>query len=109
MRRDIRARRARLPQHEDSRRDIPPPSTRIPQRIRGIPHHNNNSNPPPLSSTQNQPPPSPRNYSDINLLLQDIQDGDSEAIAYMVELNWYTEECGKIEMEKQMNGDDEYS
>jgi hypothetical protein len=27
----------------------------------------------------------------------------------MAELNWYTEECGKIEMEKQMNGDDEYS
>ncbi|KIM78148.1 hypothetical protein PILCRDRAFT_11372 [Piloderma croceum F 1598] len=35
-----------------------------------IPHHNNNPNPPPLSPTQN--PPTPRNYSDINVLLQDI-------------------------------------
>jgi hypothetical protein len=52
-----------------------------------IPHHNNNSNPPPLSSTQNKPTPSPRNYLDINVLLQDIRDRDSEAIAYMAELN----------------------
>jgi len=41
-----------------------------------------------------------RDYTDINILLQDIRDGDSEAIAYMAELNRYTEECGKIEMEK---------
>ncbi|KIM87947.1 hypothetical protein PILCRDRAFT_3657 [Piloderma croceum F 1598] len=52
-----------------------------------IPHHHNNPNSPPPSSTQNQPAPSPRNYSDINVLLQDIRDGDSEAIAYMAELN----------------------
>jgi hypothetical protein len=73
-----------------------------------IAHHHKNPNPPPLSSTQNQPAPSPRNYTDINILLQDIRDGDSEAIAYMAELNRYTEECGRIEMEKQINGDDEY-
>jgi hypothetical protein len=71
--------------------------------------HHNNTNPPPLSPTQIPPTPSPQNYSDINILLQDIRDGDSKAIAYMAELNRYTEECGKIEMEKQMNGDDEYS
>ncbi|KIM72173.1 hypothetical protein PILCRDRAFT_16387 [Piloderma croceum F 1598] len=73
-----------------------------------IPHHHNNPNSPPPSSIQNQPAPSPRNYSDINVLLQDIRDGDSEAIAYMAELNRYTEECGRIEMEKQVNGDHEY-
>ena len=27
----------------------------------------------------------------------------------MAELNRYTEECGKIEMERQINGDDKYS
>ena len=73
-----------------------------------IPHHNN-PNPPPLSSTQNQPTPSPHNYSDINVLLQDIRDGDSKAITYMAELNQYTKECRKIERERQINGDDEYS
>jgi hypothetical protein len=73
-----------------------------------IPHHHNNPNPPPPSPTHNPPSPSPRNYSDINVLLQDIRDGDSEAIAYMAELNRYTEECGRIEMERQINGDDEY-
>ncbi|KIM74065.1 hypothetical protein PILCRDRAFT_14709 [Piloderma croceum F 1598] len=74
-----------------------------------IPHHHNNPNPPSLSSTQNQPTPSPHNYTDINILLQDIQDGDSEAIAYMAELNRYTEERGRIEMERQINREDEYS
>jgi hypothetical protein len=73
-----------------------------------IAHHHHNPNPPPLSPTQDTPAPSPRNYADINVLLQDIQDGDSKAIAYMAELNRYTAECGRIEMEKQMNGDDEY-
>ncbi|KIM72777.1 hypothetical protein PILCRDRAFT_15806 [Piloderma croceum F 1598] len=72
-------------------------------------HHHNNPNPPLLSPTQNLPTPSPRNYMDINVLLQDIQDGDSEAIAYMVELNQYTEEHRRIKMERQINGDNEYS
>ena len=72
-------------------------------------HHHNNPNLPLLSPTQNKPTPSSHNYTDIDVRLQDIRDGDSEAIAYMAELNRYTEECRKIEMEKQINGDDEYS
>jgi hypothetical protein len=70
------------------------------------PHHHNNPDPPSPSPTLNKPTPSPRHYTDINVLLQDIRNGDSEAIAYMAELNRYTEECGRIEMEKQTNGDD---
>jgi hypothetical protein len=60
--------------------------------------------PPPLLA-QNRPAPSPCHYTDINVLLQNIRDRDSDAMAYMAELNHYTEECERIKMEKQMNGD----
>jgi hypothetical protein len=70
-----------------------------------VKHPANYPNPSPPSSAQNGPAPSPHHYSDINVLLQDIRDRDSEAITYMAELNRYTEECGRIEMEKQKNGD----